>query len=83
MKPNQITSKPAGGMRPAQYELTFIGSASVRTYRIPRHRRKHASLAEAKAAAREVHAKMRDQGTPTACHQAIIYGPGCGDGIPA
>lgn len=67
-----------------KFELSFVGSASVAAYRIPRHRRMHATLEAAKATAREVHAKMDEKGLPSAAHQAIVYGPGCGrDGVPA
>lgn len=71
-----------GGRPRERFELSFVGAGSVSAYRIPRHAKKHDSLEEAKAVAREVHAKMREKGLPTACHQALVYGPGLGrDGV--
>jgi hypothetical protein len=60
------------------YELCFWGAGTVRSYKIPRHRRQHPSLASAREEARTVHALMEAQGLPTAAHPAIVHGPQLG-----
>lgn len=65
-----------------KFELVFVGSASVSAYRIPRHRRYHATLDSALETAHEVRKQMVEQNLPVAAHPAIVYGPGCGkDGL--
>lgn len=62
------------------FELVFVGGA-LATY-IPRYRRYHSTVESAAETAGEVLRKLQDQCLPTACHQPIIYGPGCGrDGM--
>lgn len=60
---------------PKRYELTFYGAATVRAYRIPRHRRYHATLESAQEEAAKVHETMDERQLPTAAHPAVIYGP--------
>lgn len=63
-------------MKQAKYELVFVGGAMVNY--IPRYRRNHKSIESATETAREVYGKMQEKCLPTACHNAIVYGPGCG-----
>ena len=67
-----------------KFELVFFGGASVHVYKIPRHRRYHATVEEARTTAAAVIEKMNAEGLPAAAHPALIFGPGCGaDGIRA
>jgi len=64
-----------------KFELVFVGAATAR-YFPKRYRRLHATLESAKETADKVMQKLQDEGLPTACHQPIVYGPGCGrDGM--
>jgi len=56
-----------------RYELVFVGAGSVRAYKIPHHKRFHASHEAAVEEARKVHAKMIALGLPVAAHPSEIY----------
>lgn len=60
----------------ARWELTFVGAAIVRAYRIPRHRRWHPTLEAAEQEAGRVYERMVDLDINPAAHTAIVYGPG-------
>lgn len=63
-----------------KFELVFVGGATANY--MPRYRRMHSTIDSAKETAAEVMQKLQDKGLPTACHQPIVYGPGCGrDGM--
>lgn len=63
-----------------KFELVFAGGATA-SY-MPRYRRWHRTIDSAKETAVSVMQKLQDKGLPTACHQPIVYGPGCGpDGM--
>lgn len=59
-----------------KFQLVFVGGAMV-SY-IPRYRLRHNTIDGARAAARKVWGTMQARNLPTACHPAIVYGPGCG-----
>ena len=62
-----------------RFELVFFGSATVLAYRIPRYRRRHATIESARECAVRTMARLEDfvPGV-SAAHPAIVYGPGCG-----
>jgi hypothetical protein len=60
-----------------RFELVFVGAA-IAHYFPKRYRRMHDSIESAKNTADEVLQRLHDKHLPTACHQAIVYGPGCG-----
>lgn len=62
--------------RSRKFELAFSGGA-IASY-FPRYRRWHATFDAAVEEAGNVYQKLGDDGYPTACHSAIVYGPGCG-----
>lgn len=67
-------------MTQSRFELVFVGGATADYF--PRYRRYHSSFESAEKVAGEVMDKLRDDCLPTACHQAIVYGSGCGrDGV--
>jgi hypothetical protein len=57
------------------FELVFFGGAIKY---MPRYRRNHKDIDSAKETARKVWVQLQANGYPTACHTAIVYGPGCG-----
>ena len=62
------------------FDLVFVGGAMANYF--PRYRRNHSTMESAEETAAAVFAKLQAKGLPTACHQAIVYGPGCGrDGV--
>ena len=63
-------------MKKQNFELVFWGSAMVGY--IPRYRRHHTTLEDARKVATRVWKRMETKGLPTACHTPIVYGPGCG-----
>ena len=58
------------------FELVFFGGGMVKY--MPRYRRNHNDIDSAKDTARKVWETLQERGLPTACHTAIVYGPGCG-----
>jgi hypothetical protein len=62
--------------RTTNYELTFVGSAMAAYF--PRYRRNHRTLESAQETATQVREKLESRNLPVACHQPIVYGPGCG-----
>ena len=60
-----------------KFELVFVGAAMA-NYFPRRYRRHHDTIESAEETAAKVMQKLQDDCLPTACHQAIVYGPGCG-----
>jgi hypothetical protein len=59
------------------YELVFAGAATA-AYFPKRYRRYHETFESAQESAGKVREWLEERSLPTACHQAIVYGPDCG-----